>query len=76
MRSVSRKLVVLLLAASSFAQAQHHHDESKPSKPAELLEGFGTITTHLLNLPWPEVFDQLALNHDKPRVYCASVGAD
>jgi tetratricopeptide (TPR) repeat protein len=40
MRSVSRKLVVLLLATSSFAQAQHHH-ESQPSKPAELLEGLG-----------------------------------
>jgi tetratricopeptide (TPR) repeat protein len=41
MTRVQTKLIVLLLAACSYAQGQHHHHESQPSKPAELLEGLG-----------------------------------
>ena len=41
MRGVQIKLIVLMLAAGSYAQAQHHHHEQEPSKPVELLEGLG-----------------------------------
>ena len=40
----SRKLIIVMLAAATFANAQHDHHQSGSAKPAELLEGLGNHT--------------------------------
>src|SRR4030095_12480010 len=68
----SRKLIIVMLAAATFANAQHDHHQSGSAKPAELLEGLGNHTHPIAteSAMAQKFFDQgLALifrvNHDE-----------